>query len=236
MRMAVELQGVTIDFPRSARVGGGRFEAISDLTFTLNHAEKLGVIGRNGSGKSTLLRLLAGVLVPDKGTIHRDHGSCQLLSLGLAFADYLTGRENAVLSGLFLGLSRREIGSRLEAIAEFAELGDFFDQPIGTYSSGMKARLSFSVALEQQPDILLIDEVLSVGDAAFREKSRLAIRDRLTSETTVVLVAHDEELIRQVCDRVLWIEHGKLIAVGPADEVLERYRTTDLSVVMGRAS
>src|SRR5699024_216994 len=134
--------------------------------------EKLGVIGANGAGKSTLLRVLAGALKPDNGTVDRqhEHDSCRLLALGTGFMVNLTGRENAVLSGLILGMERRQVVSRLEQIKDFSGLGDFFDQPVRTYSSGMRARLGFAVAIQQNPDVLLIDETLSVGDAAFKEK------------------------------------------------------------------
>ena len=136
---------------------------------------------------------------------------------------YLTGRDNAVLSGLMLGLRRHDIRDRLEAIKDFSELGDFFEQPIATYSSGMVMRLGFSVAIQVDPDVLLIDEVLSVGDAEFKEKSGLALRERINDGRAVVLVSHDESQIASICDRVLWIEQGRSVMEGPRDDVFAAY-------------
>ena len=164
----IELRNVGVAFSAQRRFGSGKFWALEDVTLNLRHGERLGVIGRNGAGKSTLLRVLAGILQPDRGTVKRAAVTCQLLSLALGFTPYLSGRDNAILSGLMLGLRRREIESRLPSIQEFSELGDFFEQPIATYSAGMVVRLGFSVAIQVEPDVLLIDEVLAVGDAEFQ--------------------------------------------------------------------
>ena len=155
-----------------ASSGAGVFWALKDVSFDLYPGESLGVVGRNGCGKSTLLKILAGITRPDKGSISGEPLSATLLALQLGFLPYLTGRENAMLSGMMLGLTRSGIAERIEAIAEFAELGDFFDEPIAEYSAGMRARLGFAVAFQLDPDILLIDEVLGVGDAQFRERVR----------------------------------------------------------------
>ncbi|OQY91810.1 MAG: hypothetical protein B6D41_08830 [Chloroflexi bacterium UTCFX4] len=168
--------------------------------------------------------MLAGILVPDRGQVRRRNVSCQLMSLSLGFVPYLSGRDNAILSGLLLGLRRREITARLPAIREFSELGDFFEQPISTYSAGMNMRLAFSVAMQAEPDVLLIDEVLAVGDAEFQRKSGAALRARMGDGQTVVLVSHDEKQIAERCDRVLWIEHGRSVLEGERDAVLDAYR------------
>ncbi len=219
----IELDNVGVAFSAQRRVGSGKFWALEDVSLRLREGERLGIIGRNGAGKSTLLRVLAGILRPDRGQMRRRTVSCQLLSLAVGFTPHLSGRDNAILSGLMIGLRQREIVARLPAIKEFSELGDFFDQPIVTYSSGMLMRLGFSVAMQAEPDVLLIDEVLAVGDAEFQEKSGAALRQRMRQGHTVVLVSHDETQIASLCDRLLWIEHGKSICEGDRDEVFAAY-------------
>ncbi|SFN01762.1 ABC transporter ATP-binding protein [Dokdonella immobilis] len=219
----IELEHVGVAFSAQRRVGSGKFWALEDVSLSLRQGERLGVIGRNGAGKSTLLRVLAGILRPDRGQMRRDRVSCQLLSLALGFTPYLSGRDNAILSGLMIGLRQREIIARLPAIKEFSELGDFFEQPIASYSSGMVMRLGFSVAIQAEPDVLLIDEVLAVGDAEFQEKSGAALRERMRQGHTVVLVSHDETQVSALCDRLLWVEHGRSVREGPRDEVFAAY-------------
>ena len=219
----IELENVGVAFDKQRRVGGERFWALEDVSLTLRRGERLGVIGRNGAGKSTLLRVIAGILVPDRGRVRRAPVSCQLLSLTLGFVSHLSGRDNAILSGLMLGMRRRDIVERLPAIREFCELGDFFEQPIASYSSGMVMRLAFSVAIQIEPDVLLIDEVLAVGDAEFQEKSGEALRQRMGEGHTVVLVSHQERQISTLCDRVLWVEHGRSVLEGERDAVFEAY-------------
>lgn len=214
---------VGISFPQGRSMRRPQFQALHDVSLSLGHGEKLGIIGRNGAGKSTLLRVLAGVLAPDTGTIERDHGRCQLLSLGVGFLGHLTGRQNAILSGLLLGFERREIDALLEEIKEFSELGDFFEQTLDTYSSGMRSRLAFSTAIQLEPDVLLLDEVLSVGDAHFKRKSKQAIQRRLKSDATVVLVSHDERILGEICNRILWLEGGRSIADGAPQDILADY-------------
>ena len=204
-------------------MGSPRFWALEDVSFELKRGQRLGIVGRNGAGKSTLLRTLAGIIEPDRGRITRARVTCQLLSLSVGFMQHLSGRDNAILSGLMLGLRRREIMQRLPKIREFSELGAFFEQPISSYSTGMLMRLGFSVALQVEPDILLIDEVLAVGDSDFQEKSGAALRERIHGGTTVVFVSHGDEQVRQVCDRVVWIEHGRSVMEGDVDDVLKAY-------------
>lgn len=223
MEPLIELQDVGVAFSAKRSVGGGRFWALQSVSLRLHQGERLGVIGRNGAGKSTLLRVIAGILAPDRGRVSRQRVSCQLLSLALGFTPHLSGRDNAILSGLLLGLRRRDIVRRLDAIHEFSELGRFFDEPIATYSSGMVMRLAFSVAIQVEPDILLIDEVLAVGDAEFQEKSGAALRERMRQGHTVVLVSHSEEQIHRLCDRVLWVENGRSVMQGDRDEVFAAY-------------
>lgn len=200
------------------------FWVLKDVSFTLHHGETLGVIGRNAAGKSTLLRLLAGIIKHDRGTFVNHGHTAALLSLQTGFVPYLTGRQNAILSGILLGLRRCEVEAQMDAIIDFSELGDFIDAPLSTYSSGMRARLGFAVAYQVEPDILLIDEMLGVGDESFRAKSTEAMHARIRSDKTIVLVSHNAGTIHELCDRAVWIEEGVTRAVGPVDEVTATYR------------
>ncbi len=199
------------------------FWALRDVSFDLRRGEVLGIIGRNGAGKSTLLRLLAGITSPDKGEVI-NHG-CQpsLLSLQVGFLPYLTGRKNAILSSMLLGRRYNEIALNMNKIADFAELGEFFDQPISTYSTGMKTRLGFSVAYHADPEVILLDEVLGVGDENFRKTSEAAMRERIRSDKTIVLVSHSPSTIQELCTRVVLIENGVSTFEGETGEALERY-------------
>lgn len=201
------------------------YQALTDVSFDLHRGESLGIIGRNGCGKSTLLRLLADVMSPDYGEIiGADRVRAALLSLNLGFVSYLTGRENALLSGMFLGMSRKAIAARMPEIIAFSELGDFIDRPLSTYSSGMRARLGFAVAFQIDPDILLVDEVSGVGDIAFRDKSLAVMQQRLQSrKNTIVFVSHQASQIKNLCDRVVWLEDGRVRAVGEVDAIVGEY-------------
>jgi len=199
------------------------FWALKDVSFDLYHGETLGILGRNGVGKSTLLRLLAGIIEPERGTLQRDESRISLLSLQAGFVPYLTGRENAILGGIFLGKRRAEIEARVPAIFEFAELQEFANQPLGTYSAGMRGRLGFAVAFEADPEILLVDEVLGVGDAEFRLKSTQVMKERIKSDRTVVLVSHQVDLLRELCDRLVLIHDGATEMEGDVESVLSRY-------------
>jgi lipopolysaccharide transport system ATP-binding protein len=198
--------------------------ALKDISCELHHGETLGVIGRNGAGKSSLLKLMAGIIDPSHGVVKRQTSRVALLSLQVGFLPNLTGRDNAFLSGLLLGLGKKDISERMDSIIEFSELDEFIDQPLRSYSTGMRARLGFAVALQADPDVLLIDEILGVGDRDFKLKSSQALKERIESDRTVVIVSHQPETIRSLCDRALWIENRVSRMTGPVDEVLAAYR------------
>lgn len=201
------------------------FWALKDVSLTLNRGESLGVIGRNGMGKSTLLRTMSGILRPDRGDLQLQKGAtAALLSLQVGFVPHLSGRENIFLSGLLLGMRYRQIEEVFPKIVTFAELHHAVEKPISTYSDGMKARLGFAVSFQMDPDILLVDEVLGVGDAAFREKSSEMMKRRIHSDRTVVLVSHNANTVRELCTRCVWIEEGVTVAEGPTDEVMRDYQ------------
>lgn len=202
------------------------FCALKEISFDLYQGETLGIIGKNGVGKTTLLKILAGIFAPDEGIVKNNGYSTCMLSLQAGFLPHLTGRENACLSGMILGMKWREIQERLAEIKAFSGLGDFFDQPISSYSTGMTARLGFSVALQLNHDVLLIDEVLGVGDEEFRHKSTQAMKQKITSNKTVVIVSHVTPTIRELCDRVIWIDEGIVKASGNTADVLQRYLNT----------
>lgn len=201
------------------------FWALHDVSFDLFPGEVLGVIGRNGAGKTTLLRLLADIIKPDRGVLLKNDARATLLSLQIGFVPHLNGRENAIMSGLLLGLRRSVIQSRMNDIIRFAQLEEFIDQPIRNYSTGMRARLGFSVAIQLDPDIFLIDEVLGVGDAEFKKRSSEAMLEKFGSDRAIVLVSHDLAMIRRLCNRVVWIEHGATQLEGSPEEVIRAYQT-----------
>lgn len=184
------------------------FWALRGLDLEVNRGENLGVIGRNGAGKSTLLRLLSGIYAPDEGSIDHHGNSASLLSLQVGFIAHLSGRDNAILSGMMLGKRKQEMQVLLAQIIEYSGLHQAIDKPLRTYSTGMRARLGFAVSYYADADILLIDEVLGVGDTQFRQKSATTMRERIQSNKTVVLVSHNPRMIRALCTRVLWIEAG----------------------------
>ena len=202
----------------------GHFQALSELNLEVNRGDKLGLIGGNGAGKSTLLRIMACIYPPGSGTVWRAPGlSIALLSLGLGFKNDLTGRENALLAAVLQGMTKAEARSNLQAIGEFTELGRFYDEPVKSYSSGMRTRLGFATGLLLDTDILLLDEILAVGDQSFRNKAREALSQKLTEDRTVILVHHAENAIQEICSRVVWIEQGTIKADGDTAEVLEAY-------------
>ena len=202
------------------------FWALKDVSLELFKGESLGIIGRNGMGKSTLLRVMAGILKPDRGSYALTPGcTATLLSLQVGFVPHLSGRENLFLSGLLLGMGYRQIEEQYPKIVAFAELENAIDKPISTYSEGMKARLGFAVSFQMDPDILLVDEVLGVGDAAFREKSSDMMKQRIRSDRTVVLVSHNPNTVRELCTRAVWIEQGVSRMEGKVDDVLHAYET-----------
>jgi ABC-type polysaccharide/polyol phosphate transport system ATPase subunit len=199
------------------------FEALKGMSFKIGHGEVVGLVGRNGSGKSTILKIIAGVYRPSAGKVQTVGKVAALIELGAGFHSDLTGRENIVLNGLLLGLSKREIQSREQKILDFAELGDFIDSPVKQYSSGMFMRLGFAVATEVDPDILLIDEILAVGDASFQQKCLTRIDDFCSRGKTIIFVSHDLGAVRRLCNRVLLIEHGSLRADSAPAEALGVY-------------
>ncbi len=200
------------------------FWALKDVSFEVRSGEILGIIGRNGAGKSTLLRVVAGIILADQGTVEIRAGlRSTLLSIGVGSHSSLSGRENAILNGMMLGATKEHMVRHLERIREFSELGDFFDEPIYTYSSGMHARLGFATAMEADPDVMLIDEVLAVGDTNFQHKSAEALKSRLRSGKTAILVSHDSNTIRDLCRRAVWIEDGVSQGEGEAGEITRKY-------------
>jgi ABC-type polysaccharide/polyol phosphate transport system ATPase subunit len=199
-------------------------QAIREVTFDVPHGTVLGIVGANGAGKSTLLRTVAGILPPTEGRVEVDGRVSTLLALGVGFNARLTGRDNVVLGGLAAGLTRDQVASKYEDIADFAELGEFMDMPMRTYSSGMYSRLAFSVAVNMEPDILLIDEALSVGDARFRRKSFRKMRELCAEARTILIVSHGLRTIRRLCDEVLWLHEGRLLMRDAPEAVLEEYR------------
>ncbi len=221
----LEMKEVSLNFHSGkARFDHGVHHVLNSVSLKLYENETLGVIGRNGVGKTTMLRVMAGILAPTSGVVTTAPGkTSSLLSLGLGFRNDLSGRDNALLSAMLQGATKRQATSYLEEIKRFAELGDSFEEPVRTYSAGMRARLGFTTALMTHVDILLIDEVLSVGDAQFRAKAQAAMKERMSSEQTVVFVSHAADQVRDLCNRVIWIEQGKIVCEGEADAVLARY-------------
>lgn len=199
------------------------FEALKAVSFDIAAGETVGLIGRNGSGKSTALKIMAGVFEPTQGEVLISGTIAPLIELGAGFHPDLTGRENIVLNGLLMGLSKKQVLERAPAIIEFADLGDFIDTPLKQYSSGMYMRLAFATAVEVDPDILLVDEILAVGDAEFQEKCYERMRQFQRKGKTLVLVSHIAEDIRKLCSRVILLDHGQLLADGSTESVLRKY-------------
>jgi len=200
-----------------------KYQALKSINLDINPGETLGIIGSNGSGKSTLLKVLARIYKPDEGKIEYRAKKISLLSLALGFDARLSGFDNAILSSMLLGATLKEAKERVSGILDFSELGEFTSHPVRTYSSGMRARLGFSVALNMKADVLLIDEALAVGDAKFKAKSEKAIVERVTSSQTVVLVSHSGAQINRLCDRAVWIEKGEIVFSGETEVVTKMY-------------
>jgi ABC-type polysaccharide/polyol phosphate transport system ATPase subunit len=198
-------------------------QAVRDVSLGVPHGAVLGVVGMNGAGKSTLLRAMAGILPPTEGKIEVYGRVSTLLALGVGFNRDLTGRENVILGGLAAGLSREQLEEKYDEIADFAELGDFMDMPMRTYSSGMFGRLAFSVAVNMEPDILLIDEALSAGDARFKQKSFEKMRELCARAGTIVLVSHGMFAIQALCKDVIWMHEGKIVMRDEPDAVIDAY-------------
>ncbi len=200
------------------------FEAVKGISFEVEKGKILGFIGKNGSGKSTTLRALAGIFSPDKGSINLHGNSVSLLSIGVGFQPKLTGKENIYLAGMLLGFSKQQIKDKEEEIITFADIGEFIYKPVKTYSSGMYSKLAFAITAVLETDIMLIDEVLSVGDATFKEKSYNKMRELISdANRTVVIVSHSLSTIRELCDEVLWLHEGNIKKIGTPDEVIPEY-------------
>lgn len=206
------------------RIQHNEFLALNDVSLCVRKGEVFGLVGSNGAGKTTLLRLIARVMRPKSGRIRIWGNVAPLLAMGAGFHMELTGRENVYLNGSLLGFKRKEMDAKFESIVNFAELWDFIDAPLRTYSSGMLSRLGFAVATDSMPDILIVDEILSVGDSAFQEKSMERITSFKENGGTILLVTHGMDTIKEMCQRAAWLDQGQLRAIGPADEVVYQYR------------
>lgn len=199
------------------------FMALSNVSFEIDRGEVVGIIGRNGSGKSTLLKIISGIMKPTEGTVECDGIIAPMLELGSGFDQDLTGRENVFLNGAILGYGEDFLKERFKDILEFSELGDFIDVPIRNYSSGMMMRLAFSVATLVCPDILIVDEILAVGDAVFQEKCQRRMAEMMSGGTTVLIVSHSIDQIKALCTKAIWLEEGKVKRIGVVEEVCDEY-------------
>lgn len=201
------------------------FQAVKNVSFTVPTGEILGIIGKNGSGKSTMLKALAGIFSPDEGTIDLKGHTVSLLAIGVGFQKEVTGRENILLSGMLLGFSEEEIRAKMDEIIEFSELGKFIDMPVKTYSSGMHSKLAFSITAVLESEIMLIDEVLSVGDEHFKKKSYSKMKQLISNkDRTVVIVSHNISTLKALCDKVMWMHDGVIKKIGNPDEILDEYQ------------
>jgi ABC-type polysaccharide/polyol phosphate transport system ATPase subunit len=232
-KTAIQLNDISLHFPKQRnplaivldfiKKNDQRFTALKNVNIEINQGEVVGIIGRNGSGKSTLLRVISGIYPPDTGEVHAAGDISLLAGLGTGFSGHQTGRENALLYGSILGHNEDEMREKLDEIIEFSELGDFIDEPLRTYSAGMKARLGLAVASAIHPHILLIDEVLGVGDPNFKEKSKEKILSMVKGASTVVIVSHSFGLMTDICDRVILLHHGEVVHDGPPQESIKKY-------------
>jgi len=201
------------------------FTALDNISFTIEKGKVYGILGRNGSGKSTLLKTICGILSPDEGKVNLFNNTVSLLSLGVGFKNHLTGYENIYLSGMLLGFDKSEIDKKIDEIIKFAELGDFINKPVRTYSSGMYSRLAFSITANLETDIILIDETLSVGDAAFKEKSYRKINELINDDKrTVLIVSHDFDSLRKLCSKTIWLDKGKIKKIDKTEKIIEEYK------------
>lgn len=236
--MLIEFQNVSKWFPHSTgrqllrthiarwfgKVHHQHFYALRNVSFEVKQGESLAIVGSNGAGKSTLLSVAAGLAAPDEGQVVVNGRIVALLELGSGFHPDLTGAENLVLNAALLGLSRRRTNELFDRIVEFSGIGEFIDDPLRTYSSGMVVRLAFSIAIQCEPDILLVDEVLAVGDANFQEKSKEALVSFRRAGKSLLFVSHSAAAVREMCDRAIWIDHGSVMMTGRVNEVLDAYQ------------
>lgn len=209
--------------PRKKKEKKPDFWALKDVSFEVKRGEVVGFIGSNGAGKSTMLKVIAGVMKPTKGKVEVHGNICPMIELGAGFDMDLTARENIFLNGAVLGYSKKFIEEKFDEIVEFSELKEFLDVPVRNFSSGMTARLAFSIATVVDPEILIVDEILSVGDMAFQAKSEAKMRSMIGGGTTVLYVSHSINSIKSICDKAVWLDHGKVIKMGPAEEICDEY-------------
>ena len=203
------------------------FFALKDISFTVKRGESWGLIGKNGSGKSTLLKLISGIIKPYQGSITVQGSISPLIELGAGFDPELTARENIFLNGALLGYNKKFIIENFDKIVEFAELSEFIDIPLKNFSSGMSARLGFAIATITKPDILIVDEVLAVGDFAFQQKCKKRIEELLSGGTTILFVSHSIEQVQELCQNAIWLEHGNIKAIGDTTSVSQQYMATN---------
>lgn len=236
--VAIEVRNLCIDYRPLKKISiikdvfhgetgkGKKFRAVNDVSFSVEKGHILGIVGKNGSGKSTLLKAIAGIFKPDEGNIDLKDNSISLLSIGVGFNDEMSGRKNILLSGMLLGFSEEEISKRMDSIIEFAEIGEHIDNPVKTYSSGMYSKLAFSITANLETDIMLIDEVLSVGDEHFKKKSMKKMKELITDKNrTVIIVSHDMSVLNEFCDEILWLHNGRTQKYGGCEEVLNEYKS-----------
>lgn len=216
-----------VNFPKFIKrkgEGDDHFFALRNLTLKIERGESVGIIGKNGAGKSTLLSLMLGTILPSKGKVKIMDRVTPLLELGAGFHPDMTGRENVILNGVLLGFTKGDVLKKMSSIIDFSEMGEFMDVPVRTYSSGMYLRLAFSIAIHTDPKIFIIDEVLSVGDEGFQKKSKEVILKLIKGGITTVFVSHSLPAVEEICDRVIWLDHGEVVAEGDPKEVIKRYR------------
>ena len=235
METAIEIKDVVIRYRSFKKVSIKRaiqnlgkkteyFEAVRGVSFSVEKGKILGLVGKKGSGKSTLLRAIANIYSPDSGSINTFGHSVSLLALGVGFTKELTGRENIILSGMLLGFTEKQVHEKMKEIIKFADIGDFIDRPVNTYSSGMYSKLSFAITCTLETDIILIDEVLSVGDSKFKKKSRKKLLELINNkDRTVVIVSHNASTLKELCDEAVWLNDGKIVMQGEANEVIDAY-------------
>lgn len=236
---AIEVEGLYLKYPLFNRMTiqemlaaktlrmkkKNEFEALKDVSFKVKKGDIVGIIGKNGSGKSTLLSTLAGIFAPDAGRIDTHGYSISLLSIGTGFNTEMSGRENIFLSGMLLGFEREEIAKLEESIIQFADIGEFIDLPVKKYSSGMYSKLAFSIAVTLKTDIMLVDEVLSVGDENFKQKSFSKMQELINEDNrTVLIVSHSLSTLAELCDRILWLHQGEVVKMGDPEEILAEYK------------
>ncbi|WFB37460.1 ABC transporter ATP-binding protein [Kiritimatiellota bacterium B12222] len=226
--LAIQVKNVALSYPKKRSFhskGVEKFWALKEISFDIPEGTILGIVGENGAGKSTLLSLLAGILKPDQGSVLHQKGlRTTLLSLQAGFSPHLTGRDNIRISGLLLGMSKTQVEERMEAMVSLADIGPFIDQPLRTYSTGMKARLGFATAYHTDADVMLLDEVFAVGDLDFSNKAQALMEKKINDDKTVVMVSHGEYLLKQLCENLVWIKDGVIAAHGPTQDVWEAYQ------------